>query len=143
MNIRGESMKYKLIPMKDGKVDLSLNELSEMLENAYNDGFKDGANVIVGDLKKMESGSIEPYIDSDTFRVHYEKPNAVWYGPDWTGDWPLYKQTTTKPDYGSITDYVTVNSDTYTTGKDSNDTTTAYNGENTTFTKILEDLLKK
>lgn len=35
-------MKYKLIPMKDGKVDLSINELSEMLENAYNDGYKDG-----------------------------------------------------------------------------------------------------
>lgn len=128
-------MKYKLIPMKDGKVDLSLNELSEMLENAYNDGFKDGANGAVGDLQKME-----PYVDSDTFRVHYEKPNAVWYGPDWTGDWPL---STTKHDYGSITDYVTVNSDTYTTSKGSNDTTTAYNGENTTFTKILEDLLKK
>ena len=131
--------------MKDGKVDLSLNELSEMLENAYNDGLKDGANV-VGDLKKMESGSVEPCIDSDTFRVHYEKPNAIWYGPDWS-----YKPTTTKTDYGSITDYVTVNSDgtytndTYTTStsKGSNDTITEYKGENITFTKILEDLLKK
>lgn len=125
-------MKYKLIPMKDGKVDLSLNELSGMLENAYNDGFKDGANVAVGDLQKTV-----PYIDSDRFRVHYEKPNAVWTGDDWS-----YKPTTTAADtYDG--DYVVVNSNTYTTSKGTNDTTTEYNGENITFTKILEDLLKK
>ena len=153
-------MKYKLIPMKDGKVDLSLNELSGMLENAYDDGYKDGKE----SMPKANPFPFEPawtykrdpdglnISDPDMFRVHYDKPNAVWYGPDWDSDWNYktsnpdwtYKpsSTTASPDtYDS--DYIVVNSDTYTTSKGSNDTTTECNGENITFTKILEDLLKK
>lgn len=104
-------MKYKLIPMKDGKVDLSINELSEMLEKAYNDGYKDGKEAMPkADIFEPADWVYKP--DIDMFKVHYENPTAVWCDDN-------YKSTTTA------------------------DTTTEYKEENSTFTKIIEDLLKK